>query len=633
MSFGRLLILVSILLLLASPLHAKNYQSLPVDTQLLKKVARTTPGEDVIFVNSSITADLKYDETSIGFKGRFIIEQQIWLRTRDAVAQYGRVVVSSSKIRQLKDVYVEVKSLNGQKRKSFDQDDLEWVDHSRSSAGIIHLDTQKQHAAVPSLRVGDVLYVRQIMDVTGLHGLPVWTLGDKEIPVLHTTYNLTLPRNHELKFNLTGEQSCINRVNQSTSEKGKDKTFTWSLKWSADQSTSEVMVTPQVVAVEGMQPTGSFIVGETWEAVGRNYYQLITKRLEPNLEITALATGLVASCSTDSQRITVLYEYLQENTRYLGFYEGLDGILPETASSVHERGYGDCKGLASYLIALLLAVDIEARPVLVRTASLGPLDETLPNMTQFNHAIVWADVGEQGMWLDAVVDHCPAGMIVSQDTASKVLLLRDENAGLMTIAEETSLSGVLSYSVEGELKADCGLEVTITMGATGMAAIRQRHFSEQGAGDLARSIEKTLMPHSMGARIVEFSASEVAGLPLWTSLIQGTAPLPHTTESVFLPATLPPLPRLKNIEDVAKEINRREQWSLVLPAGWKVKEDDQTFDGGSVSWNRKVWNEDGRLRLERNITWHPDKEEKIDLKEALREIATRESGFFTISIQ
>lgn len=615
------------------PAQAKTPSAPPVYPSELKQIAKANPETEAIYTHLTINADLKYNPTQNGFQGRIIIEQQIWLRTKESVARYGRVVVSNSKIRQLKSVHVEIKSLGGQQRKSYNKNDLEWVDHSRASRGIVQLDTQQQHAAVPSLRVGDLLYFRQVHDVKGLHGLPVLTLGDAETPILNNTYSLTLPENHHLEFSLLSEKNNEARIKHTTIVSNKNHTSTWQLLWSASNPEAEIRITPQVINVDGEQPSGSFVVGETWESVGLNYRKLIDDRLKPDQNITTLATGLVASCQTDSQRITVLYDYLQKNTRYLGLYEGMDGIIPETAISVHKRCYGDCKGLATYFIALLTVAGIKAEPVLVRTAGEGLLDESLPNMNQFNHVIVWADVGPGGMWLDATVDHCPAGMIVPQDAASKVLLLGMENAGLKSIPAANWLPGILEYSVNGVLDSSAVLACTFSLQSTGIAAVRQRHLSEGGANDLAFAMERILLPRSIGARLDEFESRETDAGPRWICKISSMSPLPRTSESIFMPMVLPPLPKFKDIEDPAEETDRQEEWSLLLPEGWVVTDDDQVLDAGTVVWHRKIWQEDNRMHLVRTIRWHPENTEKTELEKALKEITRRESGFITINIR
>jgi len=602
-----------------------------VDIQLLEEVGRAAPDAEIIVTGVKYDAELKHHGRSDGFRGRIIIEWEVWLRTQSAVEQYSRLSVSSSDIRNLKEVEVEVRSLDGWRRNSFDRNDLNWVDIGSSSAGIVSLDTENKQTAIPTLRVDDLLYVRQIIEVKGMHGLPIITLGSEDIPVLYDAYTLSLPADHELKVSLIGEEGASLRVSHTSEEKRGRRVFTWALERDVEHTADEVRVTPQVTTISGNPPDDSFTVGETWTSVGRSYRNRISKYLLPDDEIAAKAAELTATCESDSQRATVLYEYLQENTRYLGFFDGLDGIFPEKAVSVHELKYGDCKGLAAYLVALLTAVEIEAHPALVRTASLGFLDPTMPNMTQFNHMIVWADIGTDGMWLDATVDHCPAGMIVSQDAASEVLLLRSGHEGLRMIPAEAWKAGTLFYEVEGDLGADFKLECAIMLSATGLAATWQSYSSGQAGGDLGNAVEHLLMPRTIGMRVVEYGASTGDEGPLWTCLVRSESPLPQGGGTVFLPAVLPPMPRLKDVGDLSTEPNRREEWVLTLPPGWIVTEDEQTVDAGGMIWYRRVWQEDGRLRLVRNLTWNPASRDTTGFGEAIREIVGRDSGFIKIS--
>lgn len=602
-----------------------------VDVGMLEKIGRQHPDQEVIIAGVVFSAELEHHEGSEGFRGRIVWEWEGWLRTRSVVKRNSRITISSSDIRHLDEVEVELRSLDGLRRKTFKQGDLDWVDASRSQAGIVSLDTEKEQAVVPSLRAGDLLYVRQVIKVKGMHGLPAVTLGNEDVPVLFDTYNLSLPLDHELEVSIFSEDETTSRVDFSSEEQGSRRMTSWRLVHDQDHPDDEVRVTPQVFSVEGKSPGKSFTVGGTWAGVGQRYRQRISPYLEPDQGITVLATELTAACETDSQRAAVLYDHLQNSTRYLGFYDGLDGIIPEPAKSVHERGYGDCKGLAAYLIAMLTSVGIEAHPVLVRTGSLGPLDPEVPNMTQFNHMIAWADVGPEGMWLDATVDHCPAGMIVAQDAASEVLLLRSGHEGLRTIPSEAWQAGSFYYSVEGEMGTDYRLECTITLASTGLAATWQRRYSHQKDGGFAKAVERFLVPRSIGMRVVEQRAAENEGNPVWTCQTRSESPVPHGGKSVYLPFVLPPMPRLQDIEDVSRESNRMEEWSVILPDGWKVAEEELTVDAGAVVWLRRIWQEEGRLRLVRELTWSPAGMDSTDYESAIEEIIAHDSGFLKIN--
>jgi transglutaminase-like putative cysteine protease len=100
-----------------------------------------------------------------------------------------------------------------------------------------------------------------------------------------------------------------------------------------------------------------------WVAVlnhGRDELPAKTKQ-----EITALTSGM----KTVEEKTKVLYEFLQNKTRYVGIQLGIGGYQPFEASVVDETGYGDCKALSNYMVSMLKAVGIKANYCLINAGS------------------------------------------------------------------------------------------------------------------------------------------------------------------------------------------------------------------------------------------------------------------------
>ena len=89
----------------------------------------------------------------------------------------------------------------------------------------------------------------------------------------------------------------------------------------------------------------------------------------------------------DKEKISVLYDFLQKNTRYISIQLGIGGWQPFEASYVAEKKYGDCKALSNYMIALLKEAGITGKYVEIYGGkSPPPFIEDFP-FYKFNNVI------------------------------------------------------------------------------------------------------------------------------------------------------------------------------------------------------------------------------------------------------
>lgn len=128
---------------------------------------------------------------------------------------------------------------------------------------------------------------------------------------------------------------------------------------------------------------------DRWAELGDWYEDLIRGSLTLDDELRKVATDATRGARTTAEKVQRLYELVVSQTRYVGIELGIHGWRPYPVVEVFRRKYGDCKDKASLLIALLQAVGIEGRIVLVRTADLGQVLDRPPSMWLFNHAIAY----------------------------------------------------------------------------------------------------------------------------------------------------------------------------------------------------------------------------------------------------
>ncbi|HRX01051.1 MAG TPA: DUF3857 domain-containing transglutaminase family protein, partial [Cyclobacteriaceae bacterium] len=152
-------------------------------------------------------------------------------------------------------------------------------------------------------------------------------------------------------------------------------------------------ISPQVLlAPSSFEFEGYYGRMEDWDRFGLWINSLGKNRLNLSAETVAKARELTASASSITEKIDILYKYMQSRTRYVSIQIGIGGYQPFDAATVDRVGYGDCKALSNYMVALLEAVGIPSNYTLIRAGQHAPKMVTDFPSTQFNHAVVMVPI-------------------------------------------------------------------------------------------------------------------------------------------------------------------------------------------------------------------------------------------------
>lgn len=120
---------------------------------------------------------------------------------------------------------------------------------------------------------------------------------------------------------------------------------------------------------------------------------------------------LTAGLNTVQEKTKALYEYMQSKTRYVSIQMGIGGFQPFEATVVDETGYGDCKALSNYMVALLKQAGIPANYTLIRAGEDAAEINTDFASTQFNHAIAFVPMPQDTIWLECTSQTNPFGYL------------------------------------------------------------------------------------------------------------------------------------------------------------------------------------------------------------------------------
>ena len=221
-----------------------------------------------------------------------------------------------------------------------------------------------------------------------------------------------------------------------------------------------VLIAPTKVNVEGYE--GNF---NTWTGLGQWINQLNKDR--NNLgEETRAKIKRMTSCITDERaKIKMLYEYMQNKTRYVSVQIGLGGFQPFDAETVDRLSYGDCKALSNYMKSILEVAGISSRYTLVLAGDENPTVHSDFASNQFNHAIVCVPLEKDTVWLECTSQRNPFNYI-GTFTADRKVLIIDEKGGKLIRTPELKTESDL------ELR---NVNVTLNQEGSGFAEVKTEY--------------------------------------------------------------------------------------------------------------------------------------------------------------
>ncbi|GGD89477.1 DUF3857 domain-containing protein [Planktosalinus lacus] len=218
----------------------------------------------------------------------------------------------------------------------------------------------------------------------------------------------------------------------------------------------QVHLAPTVFYYEG-------IYGEArnWKELGKWFYDnLIVGRDKVSSQTLSEVQALVAGVDDKLERARLVYEYVQQNTRYISVQVGIGGVQPIEAQEVDKVKYGDCKGLTNYTKSLLDAVGVPSYYAHVEAGNIQEnFEEDFASIAQGNHVILAIPNDSEYTWIDCTSQVHPFGFIGDFTDNRNVLIMKPEGGEIVKTTAYTNqnnfrkTNAVYSIDETGTMKA------------------------------------------------------------------------------------------------------------------------------------------------------------------------------------
>lgn len=162
-----------------------------------------------------------------------------------------------------------------------------------------------------------------------------------------------------------------------------------------------------------------------WESMGNwQFKSLLADRDQLPEHTVRLITEKLSGITDREEKIKKIYEYVQNNTRYISVQLGIGGWQPIAAEEVDRVKYGDCKGLTNYTKALLKSQGIESYYSVVHAGKSKLGMEKDFAIMQGNHVILNVPNQENDIWLECTSQKIPFGFLGDFTDDRDVLVIK-----------------------------------------------------------------------------------------------------------------------------------------------------------------------------------------------------------------
>lgn len=162
---------------------------------------------------------------------------------------------------------------------------------------------------------------------------------------------------------------------------------------------------------------------------------------------------LIATATTDEEKIKKIYYWVQDNIRYIAFENGIAGFKPDESQNVFNKRYGDCKGMANLTKQMLKVAGYDARLCWIGTKHIA-YNYSIPSLSVDNHMICSIQLKGKRYFLDGTEKYNPFGEYAERIQGKEVLIEDGDKYILEKIPSHKSIDNkektIINYQVTNE---------------------------------------------------------------------------------------------------------------------------------------------------------------------------------------
>ena len=373
------------------------------------------------------------------------------------------------KVSKLKDLHAEIYDRNGDLIQRIKQKDFR--DITAIDGFTIYTDSRIKYFKYTPVDYPYTISFSYTYDTSNTAFIPAWAPVNRyEVSVAKSRYSISCPvdiqlrkkeknfENYPIDFNSDGQALKYELSNVPAIQREM-------------LSPGFSSIAPRLLfAVDNFHLEGVDGYAQDWESLGKWKYENLLQSqdyLSPET-IKNIGTQL-ETISDPVEKIKKIYEYVQDNTRYVSVQLGIGGWKPISAEEVDQVKYGDCKGLTNYTKALLKSQGIDSYYSVVWAGDDKRDMEPDFASIQGNHVILNVPVDDGDIWLECTSQDIPFGFLGDFTDDRKVLVVTPTGGFLKHTVAYVNETNRKHTKANYSLSALGKLEGVVELESTGIA--------------------------------------------------------------------------------------------------------------------------------------------------------------------
>ena len=277
-----------------------------------------------------------------------------------------------------------------------------------------------------------IVYIAEV-ETSNTAFIPSWIpLNDYSVSLEKSVLNVNFPNNLGFKKKETNFET-YKILKTSDTELNLSYTISNIVAQKQEDNSQIGKVFPKLmIGLELFNLEGVDGNAKTWIDFGKWYSdKILTGTIELPEETKTKIKSLVGQENDPIKKAKIIYNYVQQKSRYVSIQVGIGGWKPMLAKDVDRLGYGDCKALSNYTKALLEVVNVPSyNTILYGDRNQINIENDFVSM-QGNHMILAIPSGDNYVWLECTSQEDPFGYQGIFTDDREVLVIKPEGGEIV----------------------------------------------------------------------------------------------------------------------------------------------------------------------------------------------------------